>query len=124
MTEKILEIVPTPVWGGGEQYVYDISAELMKAGKKVCVCCKKTADPEDYTFQRFSALKPQRIERVSFRSKFSPSAIRTMATLIREERIDLVHTHVFTDAFIALAARKRYHLDTRIIMTRDRKSVV
>ena len=124
--KRILEIVPTSIWGGGEQYVHDIAQELILDGNDVSIFCKEGKDGEDYTYRRMSTLSTQKarpdqeihVEKVSFPHKFSLSAYRKIAQTVRERNIQLIHTHIFTDAFIALAARELYHLDTRIIMTR------
>ena len=123
--QRILEIVPTSVWGGGEQYVYEVTRELLREGREVTLFCRTGKNGDRYTLDRMSALSSQsfagsRVHAlpIRFTGKFSLSAYRKTAQTVREGKIELIHTHIFTDAFIALVARKLYRLDTKVIMTR------
>ncbi len=115
--KTIIEIVPTANWGGGEQYVYNISAELTEnMGSRVFILARK-GGKDDFR-KRFSELDISGFGYVKNRSMFDILSIFRLGKYISCKKADIVHVHIFKDAFIAVFAKKLFRKNCRIVMTR------
>ncbi len=111
--KNILQIFASPTWGGGEQYVYDLSKKLIGNHHHVLFV------------QRKSPIIEQRINNINassfilpLKNNFDIYSILRLSRLIRRENIGLIHTHQFKDAFIAVFARLLSRRKVKIIQTR------
>lgn len=111
--KNILQIVPTKSWGGGERYVYDLSSELKERGNKIVFAGRRSPIVEG----KFSKLAPY----VSLPLKFLfdiYSSIK-IAFIIKRYKIDIIHVHIFKDAFMAAIAMSLLPgVSCKLIMTR------
>ena len=109
---KVYHIVSNKVWGGGEQYVYDLAQLQLQNGMQVEIFCK----PEEVIINKFLELGvsvyPLRLNgAIDFKSAWKMAAIVTEGSLI--------HAHNFKDAFTASYARKLSHCkDLKVIASR------
>lgn len=108
---NILQIVPNPGWGGGEQYVWELSHALAEAGHHVRVIIH----PDDIQRKRFADLQPVRL---TFRGPYDWRAICHLARLVQQYQIEVIHTHLFKHATAALLARRWFRLKVKVVMTR------
>lgn len=109
----ILQIFASPTWGGGEQYVYDLSKRLIDDNYHVC-----------FVYRRSSVIK-QRLNDINgssyvlpLKNNFDVYSILRLSQLIKKENIGLIHTHQFKDAFIAIFARLLSRRKVKIVLTR------
>lgn len=110
---NILQIFASRIWGGGEQYVYDLSKRLLEDNYHV------------YFIQRKSAPITKQLETLQLSSQVLPLAncfdgwsIIKMAHLIKKFDIELIHVHQFKDAFIAIFSRLISRRNIKIVLTR------
>ncbi|MDR1198974.1 MAG: glycosyltransferase family 4 protein [Prevotellaceae bacterium] len=110
---NILQIFASKFWGGGEQYVYDLSVKLLEDKSRVFFVHRKSKDIENRigVLNRCSCALP-------LRNCFDLYSIVRIAGLIKKQDIDLIHTHQFKDAFIALFARIISRQKVKIILSR------
>lgn len=97
---KICHIISNKVWGGGEQYVYDLCRHLKADGHEVELLVR----PTPAILQKVMTLG------VKVRKLSLPNLIATNA--------DVVHTHNFKDARKAAFARILAHRHWRLVVTR------
>lgn len=112
---RIIQLVGNKVWGGGEQYVYDlISAIREKEDANVTVVCPDI----EQLIEKFSQLDID-ITRLSLKGYIDFKSIIALSRLFTSQEEIVVHAHDFKRAFIALMARKmaKAH-NVKVIMTR------
>lgn len=85
---KILNLVCATVWGGGEQYVYDLCLELQQQGIENLVVTDKKAE---MVGRRLSEVAT--VVEVSLNQVNGVLAIRQLVSLIRQEKIDVIQCH-------------------------------
>lgn len=108
---NILQIVPNKGWGGGEKYVWELSRSLSEVGYSVSVIIP----PCEILAEKFVGLNTCTLR---FRGPYDLGAIHRLAGLVREQHIEVIHTHLFKHATAALLARKLYGLNVKVVMTR------
>lgn len=108
---NILQIVPNKGWGGGEKYVWELSRSLSEAGHSVSV----VVPPCEILAEKFVGLNTHTLR---FRGPYDLRAIRRLTGWVREQHIEVIHTHLFKHAMAALLARKLYGLNVKVVMTR------
>lgn len=97
---KICHIISNKVWGGGEQYVYDLCRHLKADGHEVELLVR----PTPAIMQKVSTLGIK-VGKLSFMNLIATNA-------------DVVHTHNFKDARLAAIARTFGRKHWRLIVTR------
>lgn len=117
MTQQhpIMQIFASANWGGGEQFVYDLTHRLLKDGRPVVAVCR----PGGIVEQRVAELNiPSHV--VSMKHFIDIVAILRLARLIRRYEPSVIHVHQFKDAFIAVLARMLYQgtYIPRIVLSR------
>lgn len=98
--KKIVHIISNKVWGGGEQYVYDLCDSLSRDGYEVEILTR----PIDAIESKVGKLKAK-VDRLGF-----------MQLLKLDDCI--IHVHNFKDALKVALAKKLTGRDTKIIVTR------
>ena len=104
---KIFHIVSNKEWGGGEQYVYDLSQRQMADGIEVTIFCK----PVDAIMQKYKEAGMKVIP-LALGGALDVKSAWQMARMIKNLRIGesenqsvILHAHNFKDAFTACYAR-------------------
>lgn len=104
---KIFHIVSNKEWGGGEQYVYDLSQRQMADGIEVTIICK----PVEAIMQKYKEVGMKVIP-LALGGALDVKSAWQMARMIKNLRIGesenqsvILHAHNFKDAFTACYAR-------------------
>ena len=101
---KIFHIVSNKEWGGGEQYVYDLSQRQMADGIDVTIFCK----PVEAIMQKYQEAGMKVIP-LALGGALDVVSAWKMAKVIRSQesgvRSLILHAHNFKDAFTACYAR-------------------
>lgn len=104
---KIFHIVSNKEWGGGEQYVYDLSQRQMADGIDVTIICK----PVEAIMQKYKEAGMKVIP-LALGGALDVKSAWQMARMIKNLRIGesenqsvILHAHNFKDAFTACYAR-------------------
>ena len=101
---KIFHIVSNKEWGGGEQYVYDLSQRQMADGIDVTIFCK----PVEAIMQKYQETGMKVIP-LALGGALDVMSAWKMAKVIRSQesgvRSLILHAHNFKDAFTACYAR-------------------
>ena len=100
---KILQILPVFTLGGVETMCENLSTELARMGQDVVIgslFTQKTAITD-----RLEA-RGIRIEYLDKKMGFDRALFARLRALLREERPDVVHTHLYTAKYVQNAARK------------------
>jgi glycosyltransferase involved in cell wall biosynthesis len=95
---KIFHIVSNKEWGGGEQYVYDLSQRQMADGIDVTIFCK----PVEAIMQKYQAAEMKVIP-LALGGALDIRSAWKMAKVI--DNHSNIHAHNFKDAFTACYAR-------------------
>ena len=95
---KIFHIVSNKEWGGGEQYVYDLSQRQMADGIDVTIFCKPVAA----IMQKYQAAG-QKVIPLALGGALDVRSAWKMAKVI--DNHSNIHAHNFKDAFTACYAR-------------------
>lgn len=92
----IMHIVAAKVWGGGEQYVHDVSKEQKASGHKVVVVVDSSVQE---IAERFS--DAAEMETASIRSPLGLAALNKLVSLVKKHCVEAVFYH---SGSIAVAA--------------------
>ena len=84
----IMHVVAAKVWGGGEQYVYDVSREQKASGHKVVVVVDSSVKE---IAERFS--DAAEVETASIRSPLGLMALNKLASLVKKHGVEAVFYH-------------------------------
>lgn len=111
---KIFHLVSNKVWGGGEQYVYNLACQQLNDGNEVELCCR----PTDAVVSKFLALGVP-IHRMSLHGITDLKSSLSLARLLKGGGHCVVHAHNFNDSFTACCARiLSGNREVRIVTTR------
>ena len=89
---RVLYLIWSLDLGGAEQVVVDLVKGLSKQDFKPIVCCLSEKGRNASLVEREGV----KVFALHKRPKFDPFLISKLTRLIRNERIDLIHTHLFT----------------------------
>lgn len=112
----IFQIFANPSWGGGEQFVYDLSRRLLADGR----CVVLVSRPSAVIGQRVAALGAP-YHTLPMKGVADMLSALMFAHLILKYRPDTIHVHHFKDAFTAVYARllcRAFGFRPRIVLTR------
>jgi glycosyltransferase involved in cell wall biosynthesis len=111
---RVLQIVATSNWGGGERYVHDLAEAIETNGDKVFVIARKSS----VIREKFADLDVPFFT-LPLLFLFDIYSILRLAFFIKKHRINVIHTHIFCDAFLSVFAKRLIRAKTvRIVMTR------
>lgn len=102
---NILNLVNAKVWGGGEQYVYDMSLELSRRHIHNIVVVDKASS---YVQERFAQVAYTEIANLKLLNGLT--AITKLSHLIKENKIDVVHCHSGKLALLCVMLKKLCHV--------------
>ena len=112
----IFQIFANPSWGGGEQFVYDLSRRLLADARRVVLVSR----PSAVIGQRVAALGAP-YHTLPMKGVADMLSALMFAHLILKYRPDTIHVHHFKDAFTAAYARllcRAFGFRPRIVLTR------
>lgn len=109
---RILQIVPSRTWGGGERYIYDLCEGLLKSGCDIEIVTR----PSQIVERRFDKLA--KVIALPLRGMFDLKSINRIAQMVDCEGVDVIHAHIFKDAFIAVLASRLSKRRPKVLMTR------
>ncbi len=111
---RILQLVANPVWGGGEQYVYDLSRRLLEEGYGVTLI----SAPHQPVVARLSELGCE-LHTLPLGGLLDPASALRLARLLPADGDVVIHAHNFKTALTAALARRiAGHGRCRIVLTR------
>ncbi|MBQ4018352.1 MAG: glycosyltransferase family 4 protein [Paludibacteraceae bacterium] len=113
----VLHYIASPFWGGGEQYIYDLCTTLAETHQTrfVFVCQPGTDEQMQSRFRALGTvytLQPR-----TKNSKFSYCEALRMASIIRHEKIDVVHMHDRKEFFLCAYAKWLCMRPVRLVAT-------
>ena len=111
---KIFHIVSNKEWGGGEQYVYDLSLRQQADGIDVTVFCK----PVEAIIQKYAGAG-MKVLPLPLGGAFDVRSAWQMARVISKAGPCTIHAHNFKDAYTACYARcLTSNKQVRVVMCR------
>jgi len=110
---KVVEIFASQTWGGGEQYVFDLSRRLLKDKYCVFFAGKKSGIIEQKVASIYQKFYP-----IPLNGYFCFASIWKLIKLVRKESIDVIHVHHFKGAFIAVWVKLLMRGKTKVMLTR------
>ena len=114
MNHQVFHIVSNKEWGGGEQYVYDLSQRQRADGIKVSIFCKPVAAISSKFKEAGINVKP-----LPLGGAMDLKSAWQMAKAISQAGPCTIHAHNFKDAFTACYARKLSdNKQVRVVMCR------
>lgn len=114
--KTIFQIFASPTWGGGEQFVADLSRRLVADGRQVVFIARRSRAIAEHTADIGAPL--HRLPLKGIADLFSAVLL---ARLVLRYRPGIIHVHHFKDAFTALYARalcRCFGVRPRIVLTR------
>jgi glycosyltransferase involved in cell wall biosynthesis len=97
---KIFHVVSNKEWGGGEQYVYDLSQHQQADGIEITIFCK----PVEAIIQKFKEAG-MKVLPLTLGGALDVKSAWQMAKVINSVGPCTIHAHNFKDAFTACYAR-------------------
>ncbi len=115
MEKTVIHIVSNKVWGGGEQYVYDLARRQHADDYRVALLCR----PVEAVQARLRELDVP-IHTLPLKGIADLKSAWRIAQILKQTQSPcLVHVHNFKDAFTAAYARRLSgRTDVRLVMTR------
>lgn len=113
----VLQYIASPFWGGGEQYIHDLCAMLKEQGKAEFVfICQPGSDSG--LLARFGRLgKVYTLAPRTKNGKFSYIEALRMASIIRREKVDVLHVHDRKEFFLCAYAKRLCMCPVRLVAT-------
>jgi glycosyltransferase involved in cell wall biosynthesis len=112
---KILYVLASRQWGGGEQYVYDLVRNLPKDRFE----CYAVVPASQVDFRKMTEIASAgHVFSLPMRSLFDLGSARKLSAIICKREINIIHVNKFSDAFLAVWARWMSGRRVRIVMTR------
>jgi len=97
----IAHLVGAKNWGGGEQYVYDISLELSKRGHKVYIF---VATDQEFLKKKYSEVAT--VICVDLHNLMGIRAYKDLCKYLKEYKVDIINCHSGHYAFLSVLAKK------------------
>ena len=111
---NIIHLVSNKVWGGGEQYVLDLSEELAAKGNKVTIVARNIPA----VTQRFEEASLP-VVTMPLKGVLDIISPFKLASMVRNMPEAIIHVHNFKDASTAIRARRiSGNKNLRIVLTR------
>ena len=111
---KIFHIVSNKEWGGGEQYVFDLSQRQLADGIDVAIVCK----PIETIIQKYAGAG-MRVLPMALGGATDVKSAWQLAKAVRSAGPCAIHAHNFKDAFTACYARcLTSNKQVRVVMCR------
>lgn|SRR5574344_2395851 len=109
---NIIQILPGKVWGGAEQYVIDLSKELIRHGHHVTFVSRRSKVITEIIKRKFQ------LKTLPFMFTLDLFTAYLLASIIRKENIDVIHIHDVRFIATTVLAKKWSKRDVKIILTR------
>lgn len=93
---SVLHIVGAKVWGGGEQYVYDVCRESARRGMSVFIAVDRRRTELAARFREVATVLP-----VMFRGFTGVNSLPSLIRTVKREKIEIIHNHSGHFAFLA-----------------------
>lgn len=85
---KVLHVVVAKIWGGGEQYVYDICKEMQRQGHTIFIAVDKTNCMFQQRYAEVATVLPVNLYFVA-----GLFAVNELKNIIASESIDVINCH-------------------------------
>ena len=112
-TLKILQISSAQSLGGGERHLADLANALAHNGHDVYVAVR----PKSSLTAELKDVPPQNITTLPLRNSLDATSARTLARIVRERQIEIVHAHMARDYPLAAYAARANPV-SKLIITR------
>lgn len=90
---KVAHLIDTLAWGGAQKLLVDFATEAIPRGVDVLVISlRPTIHPAPYSLMLENAGAQVKI--LSISTLYDPSAIPQLLTILREQKVDVLHTHL------------------------------
>jgi glycosyltransferase involved in cell wall biosynthesis len=110
---RILQISSAQSLGGGERHLADLANGLVSNGHDVFVALR----PNSAVIDELKRVPRQNISTLPLRNSLDAASARSLATLVRKNKIQIVHAHMARDYPLAAYAA-RTNPSSRLIVTR------
>jgi glycosyltransferase involved in cell wall biosynthesis len=110
---KILQISSAQTLGGGERHLADLANGLANRGHDIQVAVR----PNSPLINELKYVPRGNIQTLSLRNSLDAKSARSLARLVKANRIEIVHAHMARDYPLAAYAA-RANPDSRLIVTR------
>ena len=109
---RILQVSSASSFGGGERYLVDLANTLAARGHELYAALR----PDSPTATHLR-LPPDRLKFLPLRNAIDAPSAQALATLVRKQKIDVIHAHMARDYSLAAYAARR-NPTTKFIVTR------
>ncbi|HKO62327.1 MAG TPA: glycosyltransferase family 4 protein [Pyrinomonadaceae bacterium] len=110
---NILQISSAQSLGGGERHLVDLSKGLARRGHEIYLAAR----PESPLIRELNEIPRERVATFPLRNSLDAPSARSLAKLVRQHQIQVVHAHMARDyPLAAYAVRKNDH--SRLVVTR------
>ncbi|MGI6718857.1 MAG: glycosyltransferase family 4 protein [Bacteroidales bacterium] len=111
--KNILQIFASSEWGGGEQYVYNITKKLLSENNNVICVSRESA----IISNKLSSLNVTHYI-LNLNGIYDIKSAYQLKDIIVRHNIEIIHIHNFKTSFTAIYAKKISGRDVKIILTR------
>lgn len=109
---KIIQVFPGKVWGGAEQYIFDLGTALQESGHELI-----------YLAHNNPAIKNRLQGKIPFKilpviSVLNIHSVNRLSTLLRQTNADVIHIHDVKFVPLIIMAKLLSHSDVKVVLTR------
>ncbi len=108
---NILQLFPGKIWGGAEQYIFDLSTALIKRGHHVYFLAYKRQAVVNRLLEHYQ------VKTLPFWSAWDLYSAYRIAQIIRSEKIEVIHVHQKKFVPLVYIAKRWSNSSVRIVFT-------
>ena len=113
----VLQYIASPFWGGGEQYIYDLCATMKEHGKAQFVFVCQPGSDDDLRARFGSLGSVFTLSPRTKNGKFSYIEALRLASIIRREKVDVLHIHDRKEFFLCAYAKRLCMRPVQLVTT-------
>ena len=109
---KVLRVITWLPWGGIEKRMVEVLKRLDRDKFSSIVCCLRS---KEGVYEKELEKAGIRVIKLNFNSRFDLRGIQRLAKLIKEEKVDIVHSHMYRANIPSLIAGRLAKVPVKIV---------
>ena len=109
---KVLRVITWLPWGGIEKRMVEVLKRLDRDKFYPMVCCLRS---KEGVYEKELEKAGIKVIKLNFNSRLDPRGIQRLAKLIKEEKVDIVHSHMYRANIPSLIAGRLAKVPVKIV---------
>jgi len=113
---KILRVITWLPWGGIEKRMVEVLKRLDRDKFLPLVCCLRS---KEGVYEKELEKEGIKVVKLNFRSRLDPGGLRNLSKLMKAEKVDVVHSHMYRANIPSLIAAKLAGVPVKIVQVHN-----